>query len=154
MELPAKGVNRPDPAAFGRGLAEGLGVNLLVRDVEAAARFQARAFAAQVVYFDDDFAILRGSGAEWMLHSDRSYRNNALIGIVRGSDDAGGVRGAGCELRLYGSDPDAVVARAKAMIAEGAQAVVLAEAMDKPHGQREAAIVDPEGYVWVPGRPI
>lgn len=154
MELPEKGVNRPDAVAYGRGLRQGLGVNLLVRDVGAAAAFQAAVFEVAVLYWDADFAILRGYGAEWMLHSDGSYRNNALIGVVRGSDEAGGVRGAGCELRLYGCDPDAAAARAEALIAEGAAAVVLAAAVDKPHGQREAVIIDPDGYAWVPGVPI
>ena len=27
------------------------------------------------------------------------------------------------------------------------------EATDKPHGLREAYILDPDGYCWVPGRP-
>lgn len=154
MELPEKGVNRPDAVAYGRGLRRGLGINLLVRDVPAAARFQSEAFAVETLYYDDDFAILRGWGAEWMLHSDRSYRNNPLIGVVRGSDEAGGVRGAGCELHLYGCDPDAAAARLRALIEAGSQAVLLAEPMDKPHGQREAVIIDPEGYAWVPGVPL
>ena len=28
---------------------------------------------------------------------------------------------------------------------------VLAKAADKPHGLREVDIVDPDGYIWVPG---
>lgn len=158
MWMPEKGANKPDAVEYGRSLKSGLGINLLVRDVAAAVRFQTKAFAVETRYFDDDFAIMAGYGAEWMLHSNRSYHANALIGIVNGSDAAGGVRGAGVELRLYGCDPDAVEARVRAMIDTGdagvADAVVLAGAMDKPHGQREAVIVDPEGYVWVPGRPI
>ena len=31
---------------------------------------------------------------------------------------------------------------------------VLAEAADKPHGLRESYIVDPDGYIWVPDRPL
>ncbi len=31
--------------------------------------------------------------------------------------------------------------------------VVLAEPADKPHGVREAHILDPEGYCWVPTVP-
>jgi hypothetical protein len=30
---------------------------------------------------------------------------------------------------------------------------VLAETQDKPHGLRECYLVDPDGYVWVPGVP-
>ena len=32
---------RPDPAAFGRSIPPGLGINLLVADVARSARFQA-----------------------------------------------------------------------------------------------------------------
>ena len=32
--------------------------------------------------------------------------------------------------------------------------VVLSAALDKVHGQREAHIIDDDGYVWVPGIPI
>ncbi len=58
-------------------------------------------------------------------------------------------RGLGAEIRLYDCDPDQAVARAKA---HGHH--VLQEATDKPHGLREAYILDPDGYCWVPkGRP-
>jgi hypothetical protein len=30
---------------------------------------------------------------------------------------------------------------------------VLQAPADKPHGLREAYILDPDGYCWVPGRP-
>lgn len=150
--FPEKGVDKPSGDAYGRTLASGLGVNLLVRDVPAEARFLTDVFAVRTLYYDDDFALMAGYGAEWMLHSDRSYRDNPLIGLVRGGGDAG--RGLGVELRLYGCDPDAAEARARAAIEAGAAAVVLAGAMDKPHGQRESVIVDPEGYVWAPGAPL
>jgi len=58
-------------------------------------------------------------------------------------------RGAGIELRLYGTDPDAAEGRARE-----AGAIVLAGAIDKPHGLREAYILDGDGYVWVPCRPL
>ena len=152
--LPPKAQNRPDAVAYGRGLRQGLGVNLLVRDVPAEVKFLAAAFGVSVHYYDDDFAIVAGFGAEWMLHSDRSYTANPLLGVVRGSDEAGGVRGAGIELRLYGCDPDAAVERVGALIAGGVAAHILAAAMDKPHGQREAVVIDPEGYAWAPSLPI
>ena len=50
------------------------------------------------------------------------------------------------ELRFYGVDPDAAEARARAR-----GDTVLAGAADKPHGLRESYLVDPDGYVWVPG---
>lgn len=147
--MPEKGADRPNGDAYGRTLRSGLGVNLIVRDVPAEARFLTAVFAVETRYYDDDFAIMAGYGAEWMLHSDRSYRDNPLIGLVRGAESGG--RGPGVELRLYGCDPDAAEARARTAIDAGASVVVLAGAMDKPHGQREAVIVDSEGFVWVPG---
>lgn len=139
--LPPEGEGRPDAAAFGRGLGPGLGLNLLVADVERAARFQAAVLGAQVTYWERDFAILEARGAVWMLHSDRAYRDHPLSGIARGAEG----RGAGAELRLYGRDPDAAEATARAL-----GGVILAGAADKPHGVREAFILDPEGYCWVP----
>jgi len=139
--LPPQGAGKPDADGFGRALGPGIGLNLLVSDVEAAARFQATALDAAVDYWDRDFAILRAQGAVWMLHSDRSYRNHPLSGIAIAAEG----RGAGAELRLYGRDPD----RAEA-VARSLGGVVLAGAADKPHGVREAYILDPEGYCWVP----
>ncbi len=140
-DFPEKGAARPDPMAFGRKLARGLGVNLLVTDVDRAARFQANVLDARVVYWEEHFAVMAALGSVWQLHSDWSYRAHELRGAVAGV----AARGAGAELRLYGADPDACVARARA-----AGAVVLSAAVDKPHGLREAHIVDDDGYVWVP----
>lgn len=139
--LPEKGAKRPDPMNFGRGLTPGIGVNLLVTDVDASARFQAEVLGAEIVYWEEHFAIMRFAGTIWQLHSDWSYRDNAFRGSVEGVE----ARGAGAELRLYGADPDACVERARAR-----DAIVLSAAMDKPHGLREAAIVDDDGYVWAP----
>ena len=139
--LPPESAGKPDADAFGRALRPGIGLNLLVGDVEVVARFQATVLDAVVDYWDRDFAILRAQGAVWMLHSDRSYRNHPLIGIAKAAEG----RGAGAELRLYGRDPD----RAEA-VAQELGGVVLAGAADKPHGVREAYILDPEGYCWVP----
>lgn len=142
--LPPEGADRPDPDAFGRALGPGLGINLLVSDVEASARFQARVLDAEVTYWERDFAVLRAQGAVWVLHSDRSYRNHPLSGIARAAEG----RGAGAELRLYGRDPDAAEA-----VARDIGGVVLAGAADKPHGVREAYLLDPDGYCWVPTVP-
>jgi predicted enzyme related to lactoylglutathione lyase len=139
--LPPEGAGKPDADAFGRALGPGIGLNLLVSDVEAAARFQAAVLDAVVDYWDRDFAILRAQGAVWMLHSDRSYRNHPLNGIAKAAEG----RGAGAELRLYGRDPDQAEA-----VAQSLGGVVLAGAAAKPHGVREAYILDPEGYCWVP----
>ena len=142
--LPPKGEGRPDADAFGRALGPGLGANLLVRDVERSLRFQAPVLDAEVSYWDDDFAILEAGGSIWMLHHDRTYHAHPLLGIAQG---AGG-RGAGVELRIYGRDPDAAE-----VLAEEAGGIVLAGAADKPHGLREAYLLDPDGYLWVPSVP-
>ena len=136
---------RPDPAAFGRSLGPGLGVNLLVGDVAGAARFQEAVLGARIVWLEADFAILSACGSVWMLHGDRAYRDHPLGRAVAGE----AVRGAGVELRLYGTNPDDA-----ARLAEAAGGTVLCPPLDKPHGLREAYIVDPEGYVWVPSVPL
>ena len=130
---------------YGRSLRPGLGLNLLVRDVTGSVRFATEALGATAVYADEDFAVLRLAGTEWMLHADHTYLDNPLIGIVAGAQ----TRGAGVELRLYGVDPDAAEKRARA-----GDWTVLAGAIDKPHGQREAILIDDEGYVWIPSVPL
>jgi len=140
-EYPEKGAARPDPMVFGRGLRQGLGVNLLVTDVDRAARFEVEILGAQIIYWEEHFAVMTALGSVWQLHSDWTYRAHELRGAVEGITS----RGAGAELRLYGADPDACVARAREC-----GAVVLSAALDKPHGLREAHIVDDDGYVWVP----
>jgi catechol 2,3-dioxygenase-like lactoylglutathione lyase family enzyme len=129
------------PPDYGRSLRPGLGVNLLVRDVAKAVRFATEALGATVIYADEDFAALRLAGTEWMVHADHTYLDNPLIGIITGAES----RGAGVELRLYGIDPDAAETAARA-----GGWTVLAGAIDKPHGLREAVLVDDEGYVWIP----
>ena len=127
---------------YGRGLKAGIGVNLLVSDVARATRFQTSVLDASVVYADVDFAVIQAGDTQWMLHADHTYLYNPMTGVISGVE----ARGAGAELRLYGRDPDEAEA-----VARAAGHVVLAGAMDKPHGQREAMIVDDDGYVWVPG---
>ena len=141
-DIPEKGVGRPDPMAFGRGLEAGVGVNILVRDVETSIRWQVEVLQATVIYWEDHFAIMTAQGTIWLVHSDWSYRDHEMTGVVQGVE----ARGAGLEIRLYGLDPDACEARARA-----AGGIVLAGALDKPHGLREGYLVDPDGYVWAPG---
>src|SRR5215813_13432571 len=124
---------------YGRSLCA-FGVNLLVRNMEKAMAFQRAVPGATVVYSDADFAVLRrelpGGTAEWMLHADHTYGDNPLLGV-------------GVELRLHGLDPDAAASAAHKL-----DYTVLATPADKPHGLREAYIVDPDGYVWVPDVPL
>ncbi len=127
---------------YGRGL-KGFGVNLLVKDVGVAVAFAAEVLEASVVYADPDFAVLQRDGAEWMLHADHTYDKHPLSGSL------GGARGLGVELRLHNHDPDGAEARARVR-----GDTVLAGSIDKPHGLRECYIVDPDGYLWVPDRPV
>ncbi len=132
----------PAPA-YGRSL-RGLTVNLLVREIEPALGFARLVLRADVVYADADIAVLRGYGAEWMLHADHTYENHPLRHGVAGVT----TRGTGIELRLHGCDPDAATDAARA---NGFS--VVADAADKPHGLREAHVADPDGYTWVPDIP-
>lgn len=129
---------------YGAGLS-GLGVNLLVTSIEAARPFHLQVLAAEEVYWDPDFAVYRGYGAEWMLHADHTYADHPLSGSLTPEIP----RGIGAELRLHGRDPDAAEAAAREL-----GLTVMAGAMDKPHGLREAFIIDPDGYLWVPDVPL
>jgi catechol 2,3-dioxygenase-like lactoylglutathione lyase family enzyme len=126
--------------AFGRAL-RGVGINLLVSDVDPAVAFLRDVMGLIPVYADPDFAVLTLGDQPVLLHADHTYDSHPLSGFVTGLDG----RGAGVELRLYGVDPDAAEARARA-----AGHVILAGALDKPHGLREAYVLDPDGYCWVP----
>jgi hypothetical protein len=134
-----------EPADLGRGL-RGLGLNLLVRDVRQEATFLAEVLGLTVPRLTADFAIVAHGAQVMMLHSDASYHNHPLPSLL----PEAGPRGAGVEIRLYGIDPDAACAR----LPEWPRASLLQPATDKPHGLREAVILSPEGYAWVPGRAI
>lgn len=60
---------------YGRSLT-GLGVNLLVRDIDRAVAYQKDVLAAEIIYADPDFAVLNGYGASWMLHADHTYADH------------------------------------------------------------------------------
>ncbi|MCE2491093.1 MAG: VOC family protein [Alphaproteobacteria bacterium] len=128
---------------YGRSLS-GLTVNLLVRDIETALAFQREVLGAEIVYCDQDFAVLRSRDAEWMLHADHTYQDHPLYGSLSGEL----VRGIGSELRLHSRDPDEAEQAAREH-----GYTVLDGASDKPHGLREAYILDPDGYLWVPDVP-
>ncbi len=130
--------------AYGRTL-KGLTLNLLVRDVDAALRFQREVLGVDVVYHDPDFAVVRGFGGEWMLHADHTYLEHPAHPDV----PADARRGVGAELRLHGRDPD--VAQAVA-VRLGYR--VLAPAVDKGHGLREVFLIDADGYTWVADAPV
>lgn len=130
---------------FGRAL-KGLGLNLLVRDAAAEASFLAAVFGMTVHRQSRDFAIMSYHGQIFQLHSDGTFASHPLHALL----PEAGPRGAGLEIRLYETDPDIASARAAAV----ADAVVLQEPKDKPHGLRECVILCPNGYAWVPSRRI
>ena len=130
---------------LGRSFRPGLGVNLLMRDVAEGVRFARDVLGATILHADQDFAAIRFGDSVWMLHQDKTYRGNAVLGLVQDMEG----RGAGIELRLYGCSPDTAEARARA-----GGWTVLAGSSDKPHGLRECVILDHEGYAWVPGTAI
>jgi len=128
---------------YGRSLT-GLTANVLVRDVDAALPFQVEVLGASVVYSDPDVAVLRLGAAEWMLHAHHTYDAHPWHEVLV-SDRP---RGVGVELRVHGRDPDEAAGVARRLGFE-----VLQDPADKPHGLREAFIVDAEGYTWVPDVP-
>jgi catechol 2,3-dioxygenase-like lactoylglutathione lyase family enzyme len=127
--------------AYGRSLT-GMGVNLLVREVARSVAFLTEVLGLDLVYSDADFAVLRYQSQDVILHADHTYADHPLLALT----GDGALRGAGVELRLYGIDPDAAEARARAR-----GDTVFAETQDKPHGLRECYLADPDGYIWVPG---
>ena len=73
------------------------------------------------------------------------YHSNPLTSLL----PQAGNRGAGIELRLYDTDPDACEEKARAF-----DYIVLRESEDRPHGLRECYLLDPDGYCWVPSKVI
>lgn len=136
--------NPPSAPAYGAAL-QGLGFNVIVRDINRAHFFVTEILGATTRFRTDRFAAMRLCGHDFMLHADDTYRNNPLTGSLT----ADGARGVGVELRAYAVDPDAAEARARQ---EGF--TVLAGAMDKPHGMRECMILDDDGYLWIPSTPL
>lgn len=131
---------------FGHAL-RGVSVNLLVRDVPAQAAFLRAVFDMQTHRISADFAIVLHAGQPFQLHSDRSFARHPLYALL----PEAGPRGAGIELRLHEADPDFAVGK----LIDFPAAMLLQPPTDKPgHGLREAVILCPNGYAWVPSRRI
>ena len=131
-------------ADYGRSL-RGLSVNLLVRDIGVAIPFHREVLGAEVIYTDPDFGVFRHGAVEWMLHADHTYLEHPLHETLANGQH----RGIGAELRLHGCDPDAAEAAARRL-----GFTVLAPATNKAHGLREVYLLDADGYLWVPDRPL
>ena len=134
------------PAAdFGHAL-KAISVNLLCRDVAAEVGFLVAVFGMTAHRVSRDFAILLHAGQPMQLHSDAAYASHPLPGLL----PEAGPRGAGVEIRLHEADPDLAAERAAA-----AGGMVLQAPTDKTaHGLREAVILSPSGYAFVPSRRI
>ena len=131
---------------FGHSL-RAISVNLLVRDVVAEAAFLAAVFGMQAQRVSADFAIMLHAGQVFQLHADHTYGAHPLLGLL----PEAGPRGAGIELRLHEADPDTAASR----LADFPDALLLQAPTDKAaHGLREAVILCPMGYAWVPSRRI
>ena len=135
------------PAAeFGHAL-RAISVNLLVRDVRAEVAFLTQVFAMQAHRVSADFAIVLHAGQPFQLHADHTYGAHPLLSLL----PEAGPRGAGIELRLHEADPDQAAEKAS----DFPDATILQAPKDKPaHGLREAVILCPMGYAWVPSRRI
>jgi hypothetical protein len=130
--------------ALGASL-KGIGLNLLVQDVPVQCAFLEIVFAARTHRVSKDFAIVTYGGQVFQLHADATYHSNPLMGLLPDNPP----RGGGVEIRMYDTDPEDAVTRAKAL-----GAVILQDPTDKPHGLREAYILCENGYAWVPSRPL
>ena len=132
----------PAPA-YGRSL-RGLSLNLLARPIAAALPFHREVLGGRsstAILTLPSYALQE---AEWMLHADHTYLDHPL----HASRPVLRPRGIGAELRLHGRDPDAAEAVARRL-----GYTVPASAIDKPHGLREAYLLDTDGYPWVPPVP-
>ena len=131
-------------AAFGKSL-RGMGLNLLVRDVTVQVAFLETVFAMKAFQPTADFAIMTYGDQVFQIHSDGTYHSNPLLGLLPETPP----RGAGIEIRLYETDPEAAC-----VVAEAAGGTILQRPTDKPHGLREAYILCENGYAWVPSVPL
>ncbi len=130
--------------AFGASL-RGLGINILVNNVPRCVDFLTDVFNMNAHQASADFAIMVYQSQVFQLHRDATYSAHPLLSLLPENPP----RGLGIELRLYNSDPDTAAARAEAL-----GAVILQAPSDKPHGLRECAILGPDGYLWVPSKPL
>ena len=132
------------PEVFGASL-RGIGLNILTRDVRGLSAALQTVFGMEAHRVTADFAILRYGTDLFQIHSDGTYARNPLLRLLPENPP----RGAGIEIRLYDTDPDDACAKAAA-----AGFTILQEPADKPHRLRECYLLCPDGYAWVPSRPL
>ena len=132
--------NKVEAKELGKSL-KGLGINLLVSSVKNTSSFLRKIFNIKTFQQTDDFAIAKYEDQIFQLHADSTYHNNRLPSLLPKS----GARGAGIEIRLYNSNPDAAEKMAREY-----NYTVLQTCINKPHGLRECYILDNDGYCWIP----
>lgn len=132
-------------ADLGRGL-RGLGLNLLVRDVVASVERLQAVFGLEAFQASQDFAILKGGSVLLQLHADHSFHAHPLLSVLPEAE----ARGAGAQFYLFEVDPDAAAAASLAF----EDLSLLQPPTNKPHGLREACILDADGYCWSPARSL
>ena len=93
------------PEGFGASL-RGLGLNLLVRDVRREVAFLEAVFGMIGLRVSGDFAIMAYGEQLMQLHADGTYAAHPALGLLPES----GPRGAGAQIHLFESDPDAAAA--------------------------------------------
>lgn len=141
---------KSDPSTWPMSAADysrrfrGLTINLMVRDVLACVPFHTEVLGATAEFANVDFASFAFGDVSWMLHADHTYDHHPLHRMLTADLD----RGIGAEIRLHGRDPDVACEAADRL---GYR--ILERATTKGHGTREAFILDPEGYLWVPDVP-
>jgi len=131
---------------FGRSL-QGIGLNILVRDVPGLCKFLHDVFEVRVHRQSADFAIVSYQSQVFQLHADHTYHSHPLPSLL----PENGARGAGIEIRLYNTDPD----HAATLAEQHAHESTLLEApANKPHGLRECIILCENGFAWAPSRAL
>ena len=128
-------------------MLRGMGINLLCPDPLDYAPRIAHVLGLKIIRLDGFFGLLSwldnpDSDSLIQLHADKTYAQHPYHAMLGENQP----RGIGLELRLFECDPDAAVIRA----GQDAGFTILQSATDKEHGVREAFILDPLGYCWVP----
>lgn len=126
----------PRPASV--GIAPGMqavSAFLAVANVGASMKFLERTFG-----FTRRVTL---PGADKEPHYAEMRRGDVVVMLVRKGDDTSASGGAAA-LYTYVDDVDTAIARAR-----DAGAGVVADAQDKPWGDRVAVVTDPDGYRWV-----
>ena len=131
-------------ATLGRSL-RGIGLNILTRDAGALARFVADVFGLDLLRSSPDFALVGHDGQILQFHADATFSGHPILNLLPENPP----RGAGLQIYLFGTDPDAAASRAPAL-----GGTVVEAPRDKPHGLREATILSPEGHVFTAARAL